>query len=621
MSTTTHSLSSAGKTPEQVSGAAGGPADGFAAMFEASISAGDFGKEGEIVKGTIVAVQRDNVVIDIGGKSEGMIALAEFADATGQITVKAGDSVDVYIESRENDDGLVMLSKEKADKMKVWDEISAACERDELIEGTISQRVKGGLSVTIRGGVKAFLPGSQVDLRPIRNLDKLIGQTYQFKVIKFNKKRGNIVLSRRVLLERERDEQKTKTLQTLEEGKVVKGVIKNITEYGAFVDLGGIDGLLHITDMSWGRVNHPSELFQVGDEVTVRVLKYNPETERVSLGLKQTQEDPWSHAEEAFPPGKKVRGKVQSITDYGAFVELEPGVEGLIHVSEMSWTKKVKHPSKVLEVGQEVECQVLEVDSKSKRISLGLKQLEADPWTIFTEKYSPGAKISGQVRSITDYGVFIGIEEGVDGMVHKSDISWTVKVNNPADLYKKGDHVEAIILSINHDEKKVSLGVKQLWDDPWPTIFSELPPGKVVHCKVLSIVDYGVFVHVRDGVEGLIPQNEVVEPKDEAGTDKPLRAGDELDAEMANIDTQERRITLSMRMGEAAGATAAAAATTTDAKPAAARASKAPKKTSAAEAAAGGTIGELIKQKLGAKLAAMGDKAEGDEKDEGEKNE
>jgi small subunit ribosomal protein S1 len=351
--------------------------------------------------------------------------------------------------------------------------------------------------------------------------------------------------------------------------------------------------------MSWGRVNHPSELFQVGDEVTVRVLKYNPETERVSLGLKQTQEDPWSHAEEAFPAGKKVTGKVQSITDYGAFVELEPGVEGLIHVSEMSWTKKVKHPSKVLEVGQEVECQVLEVDAKSKRISLGLKQLEPDPWTIFTEKYSPGAKISGQVRSITDYGVFIGIEEGVDGMVHKSDISWTAKVNNPADLYKKGDHVDAIILSINHDEKKVSLGVKQLWDDPWPTIFSELPPGKVVKCKVLSVVDYGVFVTVRDGVDGLIPQNEVVLGADEAGHEKALHQGDEVEAEVANIDTQERRITLSMRTGAAATAPAAEAK-------AVARPSKAPaKKGSAAEAAAGGTIGELIKQKLGSKLASI----------------
>ncbi len=614
---TTAALSSPGKTTEPAS-----HADSFASLFEASISAGDFGKEGEIVKGTVVAVQRDNVVIDIGGKSEGIIALSEFANSQGQTTVKPGDHVDVYIESRENDDGLVALSKEKADKMKVWDEISAACERDELIEGTISQRVKGGLSVTIRGGVKAFLPGSQVDLRPIRNLDKLIGQTYQFKVIKFNKKRGNIVLSRRVLLEKERDEQKTKTLETLEEGKIVRGVIKNITEYGAFVDLGGIDGLLHITDMSWGRVNHPSELFQVGDEVTVRVLKYNPETERVSLGLKQTQEDPWSHAEEAFPPGKKVHGKVQSITDYGAFVELEPGVEGLIHVSEMSWTKKVKHPSKLLEMGQELECQVLEVDAKSKRISLGLKQLEPDPWTLFTEKYKPGDKIGGKVRSITDYGVFIGIEEGVDGMVHKSDISWTAKVNNPSDLYKKGDDVEAIILSINHDEKKVSLGVKQLYDDPWPTIFNELPPGKVVHCKVLSIVDYGVFVHVRDGIEGLIPQNDLVLGKDENGKERPPREGDEIEAEIANLDTQERRITLSMRRGEVTApavvmAEAPAATSGGIPKPAGTRASKAPKKTASAEAA-GGTIGELIKQKLGAKLATISTEKKDEDSDDDE---
>ncbi len=566
--------------------------DSFAALFEASISGGEFGKEGEIVQGTVVAVQRDNVIIDIGGKSEGMIALSEFDDGSGQVNVKAGDRIDVYIESRENDDGLVTLSKEKADKMKVWDEISGACERDELIEGTISQRVKGGLSVTIKGGVKAFLPGSQVDLRPIRNLDKLIGQTYQFKVIKFNKKRGNIVLSRRVLLEKERDEQKMKTLETLEEGKVVRGVIKNLTEYGAFVDLGGIDGLLHITDMSWGRVNHPEELFKVGDEVTVKILKYDPEKERVSLGLKQTQEDPWSHAEEAFPPGKKVHGKVMSITDYGAFVELEPGVEGLIHVSEMSWTKKVKHPSKLLEVGQELDCQVLEVDAKSKRISLGLKQLEPDPWTLFTEKYSPGDKIGGKVRSITDYGVFIGIEEGVDGMVHKSDLSWTAKVNSPSDLHHKGDDVEAIILSINHDEKKVSLGIKQLWDDPWPTIFSEFPPGKVVDTKVVSIVDYGVFVRIREGVEGLIPTNELVEkkPAEEGGEAPPYEIGEAIQAEIANVDSQDRRLTLSMRIGEGAALRPAQEK----------RTSVAPKKNDDSPRAT--SIGELIKQKLGDKL-------------------
>lgn len=512
-------------------------------MFEASeTNAGvEIGGEGQIVSGTIVQMHHDSVIVDIGGKSEGVISKSEFVGADGIFAVKVGDKVDVFIESRESDDGLISLSKEKADKMKVWDEISAACERDEIIEGTISQRVKGGLSVTIRGGVKAFLPGSQVDLRPIRNLEKLIGQTYEFKVIKFNKKRGNIVLSRRVLLERERDQMKAKTLQTLEEGMTVTGTIKNLTEYGAFVDLGGIDGLLHITDMSWGRVNHPSEVFKVGDEVTVKVLKYNAETERVSLGMKQTQEDPWNHVEEAYPLGKRVRGKVMSLTDYGAFVELEPGVEGLIHVSEMSWTKKVKHPSKLLEMGAEVECQVLEVDSRAKRISLGLKQLEPDPWTLFTDKYKPGDKIGGKVRSLTDYGVFVGIEEGVDGMVHKTDLSWTVKVNNPADLYNKGDDVEAIILSINHDEKKVSLGVKQLFDDPWPDMFQKWKPGTVVEeATVLSVPDYGAFVRLAEGVEGLIPSNEIP-----ANTE--LTPGQKVKAEVQNLDTVDRRVTLTMR--------------------------------------------------------------------------
>ncbi|RYZ06602.1 MAG: 30S ribosomal protein S1 [Myxococcales bacterium] len=517
---------------------------GFAAMFEATQAAtpnGQMGGEGEIVSGLVVQVNRDSVVVDIGGKSEGVISKSEFVDAVGAFNVKAGDRVDVFIESRESDDGLISLSKEKADKMKVWDEISSACERDEIIEGTISQRVKGGLSVTIRGGVKAFLPGSQVDLRPIRNLEKLIGQTYQFKVIKFNKKRGNIVLSRRVLLERERDELKTKTLQTLEEGMVVTGTIKNLTEYGAFVDLGGIDGLLHITDMSWGRVNHPGEVFKVGDEVTVKVLKYNAETERVSLGLKQTQEDPWNHVEEAYPLGKRVRGKVMSLTDYGAFVELEAGVEGLIHVSEMSWTKKVKHPSKLMEIGNEIECQVLEVDARAKRISLGLKQLEPDPWSLFTDKYKPGDKIGGKVRSLTDYGVFVGIEDGVDGMVHKTDLSWTVKVNNPADFYNKGDDVEAIILSINHDEKKVSLGVKQLWDDPWPTVMDKYKSGVVVEAaEIISVADYGAFVRLEEGVEGIIPNGEIP-------ADATLSRGDKVKAEVSNVDSMDRRLTLTMR--------------------------------------------------------------------------
>jgi small subunit ribosomal protein S1 len=530
-------------TQTQMTAATPNDPSSFAAMFEAAVAGptAALGGEGQIVSGVIIQVNRDSVIVDIGGKSEGVISKGEFVDANGAISIKAGDRVDVFIESRESDDGLISLSKEKADKMKVWDEISAACERDEIIEGTISQRVKGGLSVTIRGGVKAFLPGSQVDLRPIRNLEKLIGQTYEFKVIKFNKKRGNIVLSRRVLLERERDEMKAKTLQTLEEGMVVTGTIKNLTEYGAFVDLGGIDGLLHITDMSWGRVAHPGEVFKVGDEVTVKVLKYNPETERVSLGLKQTQEDPWNHVDEAYPLGKRVRGKVMSLTEYGAFVELEPGVEGLIHVSEMSWTKKVKHPSKMMEIGAEIECQVLEVDARSKRISLGLKQLEPDPWTLFTEKYKPGDKIAGKVRSITDYGVFVGIEDGVDGMVHKTDLSWTAKVNNPADLYNKGDDVEAIILSINHDEKKVSLGVKQLWDDPWAGAMDAYKPGTVVEtAQVLSIAEFGIFVRIAEGIEGLVPNGEVP-------ASAQLAVGDKVRAEISNVDSIDRRITLTMR--------------------------------------------------------------------------
>ena len=571
--------------------------ESFAALFETSeANAGglELGGEGQIVTGVVVQMNRDTVVIDIGGKSEGVIGRSEFLDVNGECLVKPGDRVDVFIESRESDDGLISLSKEKADKMKVWDEISSACERDEIIEGTISQRVKGGLSVTIRGGVKAFLPGSQVDLRPIRNLDKLIGQTYEFKVIKFNKKRGNIVLSRRVLLEKERDAMKQKTLMTLEEGQVLTGTIKNLTEYGAFVDLGGIDGLLHITDMSWGRVNHPSEVFNVGDEVTVKVLKYNAETERVSLGMKQTQEDPWNHAAEAYPIGKRVRGRVMSLTDYGAFVELEPGVEGLIHVSEMSWTKKIKHPSKMLEIGEELDCQVLEVDAQSKRISLGLKQLEPDPWSVFTDKYKPGDKITGKVRSITDYGVFVGIEEGVDGMVHKTDLSWTVKINNPGDLYNKGDEVEAIILSINHDEKKVSLGVKQLFDDPWGIILEQYKPGRVVEeVTVLSSAEYGAFVRIVDGIEAIIPAGEIP-----PGTN--LDVGSKIKAEVSNIDTMDRRMTMSIR--NPGGSPAAEQFQVMHREKAASRTA---------------TLGDLLMEKFGSKLQEMAAASSDDSTEEG----
>jgi small subunit ribosomal protein S1 len=518
--------------------------ESFASLFEASMQQADSLKEGEIVQGTVIKVNRDSVIVDIGYKSEGVIPANEFIDTSGKVSVQPGDIVDVLVEAKENDQGLVALSKEKADKLKVWDEISAACERDELIEGTITARVKGGLQVSIRGGVKAFLPGSQVDLRPVRNLDKLIGQTFEFKVIKFNKKRGNIVLSRRVLLEKERNELKAQTLGRLEEGMVVTGTIKNITEYGAFVDLGGIDGLLHITDMSWGRVSHPSEVFKLGDEVTVKVLRYNAETERVSLGLKQTQDDPWEQASKRYPVGTKISGKVVSLTDYGAFVEIEQGVEGLVHISEMAWGKP-KHPSKVLKEQQEVECVVLEVDPAAKRISLGLKQLAPDPWQDFASKYNPGDIIRGTVRSLTDYGVFVGIADGVDGMVHKSDLSWTQRINNPSDLYKKGDEVEAIILSINHQEKKVSLGIKQLYEDPWLHLPMNYPIGTVLEVRLKSVAEFGTFVEIERGVEGLVHISEY--PDEWQGDSSRIKIGEIVKAEIISMDPEERRIALSFK--------------------------------------------------------------------------
>ena len=515
----------------------------FAELLEQSY-ARDEVLEGEIVHGTVVSISKDYVLVDVGYKSEGMVPIHEFPLINGVISVKAGDKVDVLVESRENDNGLIVLSKEKADKLKIWDEISAACERDEVVEGIIVARVKGGLSVDI--GVKAFLPGSQVDLRPIRNLDKLIGEKYKFKVIKFNKKRGNIVLSRRALLEKERDQLKGVTLQKLEEGVVMTGVIKNITEYGAFVDLGGIDGLLHITDMSWGRVNHPSELFQVGDEVTVKVLKFDRETERVSLGLKQIQQDPWTTAQSQFPVPSRVKGKVVSLTDYGAFIELVPGVEGLIHVSEMSWTKRVKHPSKIMNIGDEVEAMVLDIDTDSKRISLGMKQIEPNPWHQLSEKYPVGAVIRGQVRNITDFGIFVGIEEGIDGLVHISDLSWTTRVKHPSEMFQKGDEVEAVVLNIDAENERISLGIKQLHEDPWTRIPATYPRGSRVKAMITKITDFGAFAEIEAGVEGLIHVSEIA---DEHVDDprKYLKVGEEREVMIIDIDPDERKVGLSIK--------------------------------------------------------------------------
>jgi len=501
-------------------------------------------REGEIVSGQVCAIQKDYVIVDIGYKSEGQIPISEFAIVNGEPQIKVGDKIDVLVESRENDSGLIVLSKEKADKLKVWDEISAACERDEVVKGKIIARVKGGLSVDI--GVKAFLPGSQVDLRPIRNLDKMIGETYEFKIIKFNKKRGNIVLSRRVLLEKEREQLKTETLKNLKENAVLTGIVKNITEYGAFIDLGGIDGLLHITDMSWGRVNHPSELFNVGDEVKVQVLKFDPETERVSLGLKQIQADPWIGAAERYPVGVRVKGKVVSLTDYGAFVELEKGIEGLIHVSEMSWTRRVKHPSKVVAIGDEVEALVLDLDTQNKRISLGMKQVEVNPWTLLEEKYPVGTVIKGKVRNITDFGIFVGIEEGIDGLVHVSDLSWTHRVKHPSELYQKGDEVEAVVLNIDVGNERFSLGVKQLHEDPWGRIPQAYPRGARIRGKVMKVTDFGAFIEIEPGIEGLCHVSEFSDERIEKPREH-IKPGDDVDCMIIDVDGEERKIGLSIK--------------------------------------------------------------------------
>ncbi len=519
----------------------------FAAMFEASIQergAQGVLQEGEIVKGTIVQLTKDYAVIDVGYKSEGQVPIGEFTNAKGEVTIKVGDAVDVLLEARENDSGMVVLSKEKADKMRIWDEISAACERDEIVKGIIVGRVKGGLSVDI--GVKAFLPGSQVDIRPVRNLDQYIGKEYEFKVIKFNKKRGNIVLSRRVLLEKQREELKKETLKKLKEGAILTGVVKNLTDYGAFIDLGGIDGLLHITDMSWGRIGHPSEMFNVGDEVRVAVLKFDPQSERVSLGLKQIQEDPWHRADEKYPVGTRVGGKVVSLTEYGAFIEIEQGVEGLVHVSEMSWTKRVKHPSKMLNVGDKVEAVVLDIDPKAKRIALGMKQIEPNPWTLLEDKYPIGSVIKGQVKNVTDFGIFVGVEEGIDGLVHVSDLSWIKHVKHPGELFKKGDEVEAVVLNIDVENERFSLGIKQLQQDPWETLPERTPVGSRVKGKVTKVTDFGAFVEIEAGIEGLVHVSELRDERVENPRDV-VTEGAEIDVKIIDINTTDRKIALSVK--------------------------------------------------------------------------
>ena len=520
----------------------------FAAMLEESFRDTTDVKEGTIVNGTVVDIIGDYAVVDVGLKAEGQVSLKEFADEDGNITVNIGDQIEVLLENAEDNNGLVILSKDKARKRKVWDQIQAAMEAEEIVTGHINARVKGGLAVTLEGGIKAFLPGSQVDLRPVRNLDNFIDQDLEFKIIKFNKRRGNIVLSRRVILEAERAELKGQTLDKLEEGQLVEGQVKNLTDYGAFIDLGGIDGLLHITDMSWGRINHPSELFQVGDKVKVTVLKFNSDSERVSLGLKQITADPWVNAEEKYIPGTVVQGKVVSIKDYGAFVELEEGIEGLVHVSEMSWTRQIKHPKQMVNLGDEVRAVVLDIDVSQNRISLGMKQLEENPYEQVMDKYPPGTVVDGEVRNIADFGIFVEIEPGIDGLVHITDLSWTQRVRHPSELYKKGDKVQAAVLNIDNsgEKPKISLGIKQLGSDPWDRVPYEFPIGKVTEVKILKLTDFGAFAEIIPGVEGLIHISEISEER----IDDPravLEPGQAVRAEVIQLDAQERKIGLSIK--------------------------------------------------------------------------
>jgi len=501
-------------------------------------------KEGEVASGVVLSIDDEFVQVDIGFKSEGLVASWEFMEEDGTMSIKVGDTVDVLVEDAEDEDGRIVLSKEKAERLKIWDEISLAYDEDRAVEGTIITRVKGGLSVDI--GVKAFLPGSQVDLRPVRNLEGLIGQRTDFKIIKFNKRRGNIVLSRRALLETERKKLRRDTLETLSASQIVDGVIKNLTDYGAFIDLGGIDGLLHITDMSWGRINHPSELFKVGDEIKVKVLKFDPDAERVSLGLKQIQPDPWIDAALRYPIGKRLSGEVVSLTDYGAFIELEAGIEGLVHVSEMSWTKRVKHPSKIVAVGDNIEALVLDVNERDRKISLGMKQIEENPWTVMETAYPVGSMVTGEVRNITNFGIFVGLEEGIDGLVHISDVSWTEQIKHPSERFEKGDEVKAVVLKIDKENEKFSLGIKQLEPNPWDDIQKKYAVGSEVTGPVTNVTEFGIFVQLEEGIDGLVYSSELAADRIEK-PEEHFTAGQEVTSLIVKVDPVEQKISLSIR--------------------------------------------------------------------------
>jgi small subunit ribosomal protein S1 len=514
----------------------------FQTLYEESLKTLE---EGQILRGIVVDITPDHVTVDVGYKSEGQIPMQEFLKRDRKGDVKIGDRIDVLLEKKESEEGLLTLSKEKADKIKIWRDISRSCREGEVIEGEIVGKVKGGLSVDI-GRIQAFLPGSQIDLKPIRNLDAMIGQRLKFKVLKFNRKRNNIVLSRRVLLDEERKQLREETLKNLKEEDILEGVVKNLTDYGAFIDLGGMDGLLHITDISWGRIGHPSEKLSMGDRIKVKVLHFDREKEKVSLGLKQALPDPWESVPKRYPVGSRTKGKVVNVTDYGVFIELGEGVEGLVHISELTWSKKMKHPSKIAHIGDTVEVMVLDCDPVKRRISLGMKQVEPNPWALIEEKYPVGTKVVGRVKTVTDFGIFIGFDEGVDGLVHVSEMSWTKKIKHPGEFYKKGQEVEAVVLNIDRKNERFSLGIKQLTPDPWKDVARRYRKGEVVGGKVTNVTDFGAFVELEEGIEGLVHVSEISREKVEKPSDA-LKVGDTLSAIVLHIDPYERRIGLSIK--------------------------------------------------------------------------
>jgi small subunit ribosomal protein S1 len=551
----------------------------FAAELENYLKA-DFGDldEGTIVPGQVVKVDKDHVLVDVNFKSEGQIPLSEFTDSEGNVTVSVGDKVDVFVSNKDESEGTIHLSRDKAKRMKLFDTLEDVQEKDGTTKGRIVRRIKGGYTVDL-GGVEAFLPGSHVDLRPVPDMDALVGQEFEFKILKINRRRSNVIVSRRVLLEEQRSEQRDKLLDHLDEGQIVTGKVKNITEYGVFIDLGGLDGLLHITDMSWKRIKHPKEMVGLGDELELKVLNFDKQGQKVSLGLKQLVPDPWENIAGKYPEGEKYKGKVTNLADYGAFVELEPGVEGLVHISEMSWTRKLRHPSQMVRAGDEVEVIVLGVDQDKKRISLGMKQIRPNPWDVVAEKYPEGTILEGSIKNITEFGVFIGIEEGIDGLIHVSDISWTKKIRHPSEVYKVGDTIQAKVLTVDKENEKFTLGVKQLSEDPWSLVPSKYPVGSLIKGAVTNITDFGLFVEVEEGIEGLVHVSEISRKKIKSPSEV-YKEGDVIEAKVIHVSADERRLGLSVKQIKDD------------------EERKKPKNFSTAGPETGSTLGDLLRQKL-----------------------